>query len=1496
MSEKVRTARSEASKAPSVRGPEAPRPPPAYDLSPTAVNASLQGGSPLPRTTREHMEASFGRCFADVRVHADAKGASVADRHAADALTVGRNVAFAPGRYRPGTTTGDHLIAHELAHVVQQSGGGGRVAAQARSVGSPPSDPAEVAADRAADAVISGRPVGLSLSGLSTRGRIMRRARLGAKPLPAMSLSSPVPGFGARASAARGQPSPAASAALSPAGNQLPARIGATPTSGAAGTRPRTPRARDAKAPAAAPVPTALKTPDEAQTPIAKDEAAPPDVATAGAPAGAARDGAARGAAPGEGGKEDKAKPDAEKAKKTKEDEKKAEEGEEAKKKKGPGTEEAEGKTKRKKRKFGQVKGSRGGGAAKAALRRLDEKKQAMQHHEPAAQRVGDARAAAVPPAMEGQSRAQGAQVSRVAGAEPPPPEPERTRTQMRGAVADAAPSDMEEMGRMGSGGASARISQTLTGMIGEQVQGVRGTLDQVNTPPPAAEPAPPVPQPAPEPAPGAPAPGLAAAAPPPVPDETLDASEFSEEAEGELAQYDVDEETLAKAEEGPLNAIANDKKDLDAKVEEAGARARGEEAQALTEARGALESQEADATSAMGAGRESGQTQVSGEQDSTRAGEEGGRQTVTDQIQGIYNRTAERVNEKLNGLTANATQRFDTSQQRFLDAFNRVTRAELETFKDDRYSGALGWARWLKDRFVSINELAPVKRIYQRNRDTYIAKIDQLIAVISAQVEQTIKDSKRILEDAKTEIQDLVESLPQNLQAEAQAAQERVAQQFAQLERRVEQAAESARDALAERRKAAIEAVDRALEKIQQENEALLDKIANAIKALAEALGKFLVLMTRITRMGIGSFLSAAAGQALDGMKNHLWGALQQAFKEWIFRKIPFLEPLLNLPPNWLEMLTGLAMSLPGLFMENLPAMLPSIGVAAMIWLATNLAVKLIPGAGAIMAVIDGIRAAWGLVRSLMSAAAAFFSFVKKVAQPANGAADFALALARGIVAGLDALLTFLGVDRLIKRVGGAIARPFGRIFGRIARAFRGRRRRRRTQRRQRRDRDRTDRQRQRERPGDAGRRRRERGRARRDRRRRGQRRRQRQRQRDRNQRREDPRKRRREDPAARRRRERQERERRRRERLNRAVNAIRPRADSLLRRGVSRLRLRAQLALWRVRHRIRRLNLVPPSGGRSAKIVASNSPPRDVTRIFRENPDGIYRMVLDIARTRFRSARKSQAERAESDLGSGGAQPARPSIGRGDDPLELAAGLQARPRGAIPGPGKPVELGVGIGDATVFGKQGRGGSQRAFNNIIISGLGRYPEITRKLASKGLSGPALASAVTSTLRTGQGPLDVKRFIAVLFGAEPARLDIAAATSPLAVSALGGGASSERILGDPSGGRVPGDVFPSERLDPDLKTKGGTTRSGGGDYPQSAKHAAATGRRTVARVEGGQSFREDTNIARRSEADVLRTVELVYQAVRMMDFKDLAGLRREILTLLNKFDQAIGIG
>jgi hypothetical protein len=89
---------------------------------PEAIQSKLGAGSPLDNRSRSRMEAAFGHDFSRVRVHKDAGAAGLSAGLNARAFTVGSNIAFASGEYRPGTLVGDALIAHELAHVVQQGG------------------------------------------------------------------------------------------------------------------------------------------------------------------------------------------------------------------------------------------------------------------------------------------------------------------------------------------------------------------------------------------------------------------------------------------------------------------------------------------------------------------------------------------------------------------------------------------------------------------------------------------------------------------------------------------------------------------------------------------------------------------------------------------------------------------------------------------------------------------------------------------------------------------------------------------------------------------------------------------------------------------------------------------------------------------------------------------------------------------------------------------------------------------------------------------------------------------------------------------------------------------------------------------------------------------------------------------------------------------------------------------------------------------------------
>jgi hypothetical protein len=89
-------------------------------FAPPAVHDVLASpGRPLEAGARGRMEAGFGADFSGVRVHDDARAAESARAVDAHAYTVGSDIAFAAGRYAPGTAAGERLLAHELAHTLQ---------------------------------------------------------------------------------------------------------------------------------------------------------------------------------------------------------------------------------------------------------------------------------------------------------------------------------------------------------------------------------------------------------------------------------------------------------------------------------------------------------------------------------------------------------------------------------------------------------------------------------------------------------------------------------------------------------------------------------------------------------------------------------------------------------------------------------------------------------------------------------------------------------------------------------------------------------------------------------------------------------------------------------------------------------------------------------------------------------------------------------------------------------------------------------------------------------------------------------------------------------------------------------------------------------------------------------------------------------------------------------------------------------------------------------
>jgi hypothetical protein len=115
-----------------------------------AINSERGNGHAIAQPVRKQMETAFGADFSAVRVHTDAKADMLSRSLSARAFATGNDIFFRQGQYNPGSSGGRELLAHELTHVVQQTG----TALHRKMTVSQPDDPHEVEADKMAQTVM----------------------------------------------------------------------------------------------------------------------------------------------------------------------------------------------------------------------------------------------------------------------------------------------------------------------------------------------------------------------------------------------------------------------------------------------------------------------------------------------------------------------------------------------------------------------------------------------------------------------------------------------------------------------------------------------------------------------------------------------------------------------------------------------------------------------------------------------------------------------------------------------------------------------------------------------------------------------------------------------------------------------------------------------------------------------------------------------------------------------------------------------------------------------------------------------------------------------------------------------------------------------------------------------------------------------------------------------------------------------------------------------
>ena len=117
------------------------------------IHRERGSGQPLDPATQVQMSRSIGHDFSNMRVHTSTEADDVSRQLGAIAFTTGQDVFFRAGRYDPASSSGQELLAHELAHVVQQSSGA--ISTHQRMTVNPSDDAYEQAADAVARSVMN---------------------------------------------------------------------------------------------------------------------------------------------------------------------------------------------------------------------------------------------------------------------------------------------------------------------------------------------------------------------------------------------------------------------------------------------------------------------------------------------------------------------------------------------------------------------------------------------------------------------------------------------------------------------------------------------------------------------------------------------------------------------------------------------------------------------------------------------------------------------------------------------------------------------------------------------------------------------------------------------------------------------------------------------------------------------------------------------------------------------------------------------------------------------------------------------------------------------------------------------------------------------------------------------------------------------------------------------------------------------------------------------
>jgi|GEM_PF-3183611 len=582
-------------------------------------------------------------------------------------------------------------------------------------------------------------------------------------------------------------------------------------------------------------------------------------------------------------------------------------------------------------------------GTAKSAAQQLKK-------HPPPSQEVGKAQAAAKGPGDDKAGQAKAAQIEKMAAAKPAGFDRAAFVAAVKAAIAAAAPKNLDEADKFATSGKAEGVKGQVMSKVSQGKDGSAKTVKDETTkaPDPSAGKGKPVTPLPPEPAPQRPPVNGAAAMPAPAPAEQVNLTGGPAEVDATMQDAQVTEKHLEKSNEPDLRGAVAAKKEAEVQAVTAPKTIRQHESQTLEAARTGAGVDTSKSLGAMTKDKAGALSRIAGAKTDTRSKDELERTRVSGEINRIFDKTKSDVEAILNGLDGKVTAEFDKGEAQARSEFTAKHKADMEKYKDDRYSGPIGWARWTDDLFSGLP--AEANQIYERAKVLYETKMTAVINTVADLIGKELDAAKARIAQGRQQIKDYIAQQPKNLQKVASEAGKDISGKFEQLESDVDAKQQSLVDDLAAKYVEARGRVDEEIKAEQESNKGLVAKAKDAVVGAIDTILKLKALF-----MGLLSKAAAAFTKILEdpvAFISNFMSAVKQGFMSFAGNILTHLKKGLL---GWLfGALASAGIELPDTF--DLKGILKLVGsILGLTW--TNIKARIMKMAPWVGKVIDVIE-----------------------------------------------------------------------------------------------------------------------------------------------------------------------------------------------------------------------------------------------------------------------------------------------------------------------------------------------------------------------------------------------------------------------------------------------------------------------------------------------------------------------------------------------------------